>query len=58
MTIEEIFAACRTIKEAGTSSKVPVPIVTLEALARDASRWRETPAYIRDVAEAVKARGT
>lgn len=58
MTIEEILSACRMIKESGVSSKVPVPIVTLEALARDASRWRETPAYIRDVAEAVKARET
>ena len=54
MTADQILEDCRRIKEAGTSSKVPVPIVALEKLCRDALMWQQTPAYIRDVAEAVR----
>jgi len=48
MTTDQILAACRLIKESGTSSKVPVPIVTLEELARDAAAWRSAPEQIKD----------
>lgn len=54
MSPEDILAACRQIKEAGTSSKVPIPIITLEQLARDAAAWRATPDYIREVARTVR----
>ena len=51
MTCEEILSACRMIKESGTSSKVPIPIVTLEQLARDAAAWRSAPDQIKDAAK-------
>ena len=55
MTADQILEDCRRIKQAGTSSKVPVPIAVLEQLCADAKRWQATPAYIREVAEAVRA---
>ncbi len=51
MTTDEILSACRLIKQAGTSSKVPVPIATLEQLARDAAAWRSAPDQIKDAAK-------
>lgn len=54
MTIHEILNACRTIKEAGTSSKVPLPITTIEELCKDALMWRNAPPMMR---EAVKSLG-
>jgi hypothetical protein len=55
MTADQVLEDCRRVKQAGTSSKVPVPIATLEKLCRDALAWQATPAYIREVAEAVRA---
>jgi hypothetical protein len=55
MIADQILADCRRIKEAGTSSKVPVSIVALEKLCADAKMWAETPAYVRDVVEALRA---
>ena len=54
MTVDQILENCRRIKEAGTSSKVPVPIVDLEKLCRDALMWQQTPEYVRDVAKALR----
>lgn len=54
MTVDEILAACRFVKETGTSSKVPIPIVTLEKLCADAKAWAETPGYVKDVAKAMR----
>lgn len=56
MTAEQVLEDCRRIKEAGTSSKVPVNITVLEKLCRDALNWQQTPAYVKDVVEAVRAR--
>jgi hypothetical protein len=53
MTTDQILAACRMVKEAGTSSKVPVPIVTLEPLARDAELWRSLPPDIKDAVKLI-----
>lgn len=55
MSADQILEDCRRIKAAGTSSKVPVPIVVLEKLCADAKMWAETPAYVRDVVEALRA---
>jgi hypothetical protein len=55
MIADQILADCRRVKEAGTSSKVPVSIVALEKLCADAKAWAETPAYVRDVVEALRA---
>jgi hypothetical protein len=55
MSVDQVLEDCRRVKEAGTSSKVPVHIVTLEKLCADAKRWAETPAYVRDVVEALRA---
>jgi hypothetical protein len=54
-TIEDVLKACQFVREAGTSSRVPVPIIALEKICRDALAWQSTPAYIREVAEAVRA---
>ena len=48
MTTGEALAACRMFKESGVSSKVPVPIVSLEPMARDADLWRALPDDIKD----------
>jgi hypothetical protein len=55
MSVDQVIEDCRRVKAAGTSSKVPVPIVVLEKLCADAKRWAETPAYVRDVVEALRA---
>ena len=55
MTADQVLEDCRKVKAAGTSSKVPVPISVLEQLCRDALAWQATPAYIREVSEAVRA---
>ena len=55
MTTEQILAACKLIRESGTSSKVPIPICTLEQLARDAEQWRSMPEQIREAARYVRA---
>lgn len=55
MTADQLLEDYRRIKEAGTSSKVPVPIIVLEKLCADAKAWAETPAYVRDVVEALRA---
>ena len=47
-TPDDILTACRQIKEAGTSSKVPVPITVLERICRDAKAWSEAPAILKD----------
>lgn len=54
MTIHEILTACRSIKEAGTSSKVPLPITTIEQLCRDALMWRNAPQMVREAIEKVQ----
>ncbi len=51
MTAEDVLAACKQIKESGTSSKVPIPIATLEQLAKDAAAWRSAPDQIKDAAK-------
>lgn len=56
MTCEEVLAACRLIKESGVSSKVPIPIVTLEELARDAAAWRSAPEQIKDACKLMGAK--
>jgi hypothetical protein len=56
MSVEQILQDCRRIKEAGTSSKVPVNITILEELARDAAAWRSTPECIREAARAVRGK--
>jgi hypothetical protein len=56
MTADQVLEDCRRIKQAGTSSKVPVPISVLEQICADAKRWQATPGYIRDVVEAVRAK--
>ena len=53
MSVDQVLEDCRRIKEAGTSSKVPVPIVILEKLCHDAKAWQSTPQVIRDAAKAV-----
>jgi hypothetical protein len=55
MSVDQVLEDCRRVKEAGTSSKVPVPIIVLEKLCADAKMWAETPAYVRDVVEALRA---
>jgi hypothetical protein len=54
MSAEQILADLKTWKGLGTSPKMPVHIVALEKLCRDALAWQATPEYIRDVAEAVR----
>jgi hypothetical protein len=54
MSVDQVLEDCRRIKEAGTSSKVPVPIVILEKLCADAKAWQSTPQVIRDAAKAVQ----
>jgi hypothetical protein len=54
MSVDQVLEDCRRIKEAGTSSKVPVPIVILEKLCADARAWQNTPQVIRDAAKAVQ----
>jgi hypothetical protein len=44
MSVDQVLEDCRRTKEAGTSSKVPVPIIVLEKLCADAKMWAETPA--------------
>lgn len=53
-TIHDVLMACRTVKEAGTSSKVPVPISMLERICRDALFWQNAPPMMRD---AIKTMG-
>lgn len=53
-TIHDVLTACRKVKEAGTSSKVPVPIAMLERLCRDALMWQHAPQMMR---EAIKTMG-
>jgi len=55
MTAEQILEDLRTWKGLGVSPKMPVHIVALEKICRDALAWQSTPAYIREVAEAVRA---
>jgi hypothetical protein len=54
MTVDEILAACQFVKQAGTSSKVPVNITTLERICHDAKAWQSTPQVIKDAAKAVQ----
>lgn len=56
MTIHDILQACRSIKEAGTSSKVPLPITVIESLCRDALMWRNAPEAMRDAIKFQEAR--
>jgi hypothetical protein len=52
MSAEQVLEDCRRVKEAGTSSKVPVPIVTLEKLCRDALAWQTAPQILKDAVRA------
>lgn len=54
MTVDEILFACRSVKEAGTSSKVPVPISALEKLCRDALAYQSMPKFVKDLAQEAK----
>jgi hypothetical protein len=56
MSVEQVLEDCRRIKEAGTSSKVPVPITVLERLCRDAKAWAEAPQIVKDAAIAAGAK--
>jgi hypothetical protein len=47
-TVEDILKACQFVKQAGTSSKVPVNITTLERICRDAKLWADAPDVFKD----------
>ena len=53
-TIHDVLMACRAVKEAGTSSKVPVPITVLERLCRDALFWQNAPPMMRDAIKSLE----
>jgi hypothetical protein len=53
---DDVLAACKFIRETGTSSRVPVPIVTLERLCADAKRWNDAPQFVREAAAAARAK--
>jgi hypothetical protein len=55
MTAEQILSDLRTWKELGTSPKMPVHIVALEKVCRDAIAYQAMPQVIREAAEAVRA---
>lgn len=48
MTADDVLNDCRRIKEAGTSSKVPVPITVLERLCHDAKKWQAAPQMLKE----------
>ncbi len=50
MTINDILQNVRLVKEAGTSSKVPVPINVLEQLCQQALQWQRLPEALKDYA--------
>jgi uncharacterized protein HemY len=47
-TIDDVLKACQFVKQAGTSSKVPVPIIVLERLCREAKLWADAPDVFKD----------
>lgn len=49
MTIADVLAACRMIKTAGTSSKVPLPIHVIESICQDALAWQRVPAPLKEL---------
>ena len=56
MSVDQVIEDCRRIKEAGTSSKVPVPIVVLERICADAKAWASAPEYVKDVVRSLEAK--
>jgi hypothetical protein len=48
MTAEQALEACQFFRESGASSRVPVPIVSLEKLCRDAMAWQSAPQVFKD----------
>jgi hypothetical protein len=55
-TAEQVLEDLRRWKELGTSTKFPIHSITLERLARQAKAYEELPAYIREVADAVRGK--
>lgn len=47
-TADDILKACQFIREAGTSSRLPVPIIALERICRDAKLWADAPDVFKD----------
>ena len=47
-TIDDVLKACQFVKQTGTSSKVPVPIIVLERLCREAKLWADAPDVFKD----------
>ena len=54
-TVEDVEKACAFIREAGTSSRVPVPITTLLKLCADARAWQSAPPLMKDAIKAARA---
>ena len=52
-TVEDVEKACAFVREAGTSSRVPVPITTLLRLCADAKAWQAAPQILKDAAAKV-----
>lgn len=55
MSVDQVMEDCRRIKAAGTSSKVPVPIVVLERLCADAKLWQSAPDLLKDAIKQARA---
>ena len=54
-TADDILKACAFVREAGTSSRVPVPIIVLERLCREAKLWADAPDLLKDAIKAARA---
>jgi hypothetical protein len=53
-TVEDVLKACQFIREAGTSSRVPVPIIVLERLCQDARLWQNAPDILKDAIKSAR----
>lgn len=54
-TADDILKACAFVREAGTSSRVPVPIIVLERLCNDAKLWQNAPDLLKDAIRQARA---
>lgn len=52
-TLEDIDRAIEFLRETGTSSRVPIPLIIAKQLVEDARRYRALPPLVRDAGEAL-----
>jgi len=51
MTVADILQSVRLVKEAGTSSKVPLPINVIEQICEQALAWQRLPEALKEYAQ-------